>query len=54
MRKQAYYLSVWTFLIAFFVALWSGKLVEQGQTQRLNEEVLLSAEFREQNLNEDS
>lgn len=53
MRRQGCYLLVWTILIAFFVSLLSGKLVEQGQTQRLSENVISSAEFREQNLNEE-
>ena len=52
MRKKGCYLLVWTVLIAFFVSVWSGKLVEQGQVQRLDEDILLSAEFREQNINE--
>ena len=53
MRRQGCYLLVWTIIIAFFVSLWSGRLVEQGQTQRLSENVVSSAEFREQNLNEE-
>ena len=53
MRKQACYLSVWIIIIAFFVSLWSGRLVQQRQTQRLSEEVVSSVEFREQNINEE-
>ena len=53
MRKQAGYLSVWIIIIAFFVSMWSGRLVEQGQTQRLSEDVVSSTEFREQNINEE-
>lgn len=53
MRKQGIYLFLWTVLIAFFVSLLSEKLVEEGRLQRLSEDVILSAEFREQNLNEE-
>lgn len=53
MRKQGCCLLVWMILIAFFVSLWSGKLVEQGQTQRLSEAVISSTEFREQNIDEE-
>ena len=53
MRKQACYLSVWLIIVAFFVSLWSSRLVEQGKMQRLSEDVISSPEFREQNIGED-
>ncbi|MBQ4560459.1 MAG: M23 family metallopeptidase [Tyzzerella sp.] len=53
MSKQACYLSVWIIIIAFFVSLWSGRLMKQGQIQRLSEGVISTAEFREQNIGEE-
>ena len=43
---------LWIGLVGLFVSLWTGKLVEQGRMERLGEEVVSSAEFREQNIGE--
>lgn len=53
MRKQGLYLLIWTIFVAFFVSLWTDKIIKQGQTQRLNNDVIMSAEFREQNIGEE-
>lgn len=53
MRKHGLYLLLWIGLLAFFVSLWTAKLVEQGQMERLSENVVSSAEFREQNITEE-
>lgn len=53
MRKQGTYLLLWIVVSAIFVSLGTGKLVEQGQMQRLSENVISSAEFREQKIDEE-
>ena len=53
MCNQKCYLILSTVIIAFFVSLWSSKLVEKGELQRLNTTVISSAEFREQKTNEE-
>lgn len=50
MRKQGFHLLLWISMIAFFIVLWTEKIKETGEMQRLNEEVLASAEYREQKL----
>ena len=52
MRKQGLYLFVYLIIGAFFVSFWTGRLVAQGQMQRLDEDILSSSEFREQNIGE--
>lgn len=53
MRKQGLYLLLWIGLSAFFISLWTGKLVEQGQMERLSETIVSNSEFREQNIGEE-
>ena len=53
MRKHGTYLLLWIVVSAIFVSLGTGKLVEQGQMQRLSENVISSAEFREQKIDEE-
>lgn len=44
---------MWIVLSAFFISLWTGKLVEQGQMERLSETIVSASEFREQNIGEE-
>lgn len=53
MRKHGLYLLVWIGLLVFFVSIWTAKLVEQGQKERLSDNIVTSAEFREQNVGEE-
>ncbi len=53
MRKKAVKLFFWILLTVFFVSICTEKLVEQGQLQRLDEKLISTSEFREQNIGED-
>ncbi len=50
MRKQGYYLLLWIGFLAFFIVLWTEKTIEAGKGRRLNEQIVSSAEYREQSL----
>ena len=53
MRKQGLYFVLWIVVLAFFISLWTGKLVQIGEMERLNNNIFSSAEFREQNMDEE-
>lgn len=53
MRKRGTYLFFWIILTVFFVSTLTEGLVEQGQMQRLDNHILSSLEFREQNVGEE-
>lgn len=50
MRRQVVNLLIGIFLLAFFISLWTGKLVEKGRETRLQENVVSGAAYRSQQI----
>lgn len=52
MRKQVVVLLFFNLILTLFVTLWTTKLINEGETERLNKDTIGSAVYREQKIDE--